>query len=142
MPAPSSVTSRRASIHARSRREALAPRSQRCTIRAGAPVQLAVSVGRLDPTVEVAVYFVCSEALANVGKYAEASHVTVDVARSDEHVVLSIEDDGIGGADTSRGSGLRGLADRVEALGGQLSVRSPMGGGTRLDATIPVDAHL
>jgi signal transduction histidine kinase len=109
------------------------------TIRAGAPVQLAVSVGRLDPTVEAAVYFLCSEALANVGKYAEALQVTIDVARLDEHVVVSIEDDGIGGADTSRGSGLRGLADRIEALGGQLFVRSPVGGGTRLDATIPID---
>ena len=112
------------------------------TIRAGADVQLAVSVGRLDPTVEAAVYFLCSEALANVGKYAEASQVTIDVARLDEHVVVSIEDDGIGGADTSRGSGLRGLADRIEALGGQLFVRSPVGGGTRLDATIPIDMQV
>jgi signal transduction histidine kinase len=101
-----------------------------------------VSGGRLDPTVEAAVYFLCSEALANVGKYAEASQVTIDVARLDERVVVSIEDDGIGGADASRGSGLRGLADRVEALGGQLSVRSPMGGGTRLDAAIPTDVQV
>jgi len=111
------------------------------TLRAGTPAQLAVSVGRLDPTVEAAVYFLCSEALANVGKYAEASQVTIDVARLDERVVVSIEDDGIGGADASRGSGLRGLGDRIEALGGELSVRSPVGGGTRLNATIPLDAR-
>jgi signal transduction histidine kinase len=87
------------------------------------------------------VYFLCSEALANVGKYAEASQVTIDVACLDERVVVSIEDDGIGGADASRGSGLRGLGDRIEALGGELSVRSPVGGGTRLNATIPLDAR-
>jgi signal transduction histidine kinase len=110
------------------------------TIRAGTPAQLAVSVGRLDPTVEAAVYFFCSEALANVGKYAEASQVTIDVACLDERVVVSIEDDGIGGADASRGSGLRGLGDRIEALGGELSILSPAGRGTRLNATIPLDA--
>lgn len=110
------------------------------TIRAGFPVELAVAVGRLAPTVEAAVYFLCSEALANAAKYAEAARVTIDVAESDGFVLVAIADDGIGGADASRGSGLRGLADRVEALGGQLSVQSPMGGGTRLNAMIPVDA--
>jgi signal transduction histidine kinase len=68
--------------------------------------------------------------------------MTIDVTESNGLVLVAIADDGIGGADASRGSGLRGLADRVEALGGRLSVRSPMGGGTRLDATIPVDAQL
>jgi signal transduction histidine kinase len=101
-----------------------------------------VAVGRLAPTVEAAVYFLCSEALANAAKYAEAARMTIDVAESNGFVLVAIADDGIGGAEASRGSGLRGLADRVEALGGQLSVRSPMGGGTRLDATIPIDAHL
>jgi signal transduction histidine kinase len=112
------------------------------TIRAGLPVELAVAVGRLAPTVEAAVYFLCSEALANAAKYAEAARMTIDVTESNGLVLVAIADDGIGGADASRGSGLRGLADRVEALGGRLSVRSPMGGGTRLDATIPVDAQL
>jgi signal transduction histidine kinase len=67
--------------------------------------------------------------------------VTIDVARLDERVVVSIEDDGIGGADASRGSGLRGLGDRIEALGGELSILSPVGGGTRLNATIPFDTR-
>jgi signal transduction histidine kinase len=112
------------------------------TIRAGLPVELAVAVGRLAPIVEAAVYFLCSEALANAAKYADAARMTIDVTESNGLVLVAIADDGIGGADASRGSGLRGLADRVEALGGRLSVRSPMGGGTRLDATIPVDAQL
>jgi signal transduction histidine kinase len=112
------------------------------TIRAGLPVELAVAVGRLAPTVEAAVYFLCSEALANAAKYAEAARMTIDVAESNGFVLVAIADDGIGGADASRGSGLRGLADRVEALGGQLSVRSPMGGGTRLDAAIPTDVQV
>ncbi|MGH9291049.1 MAG: sensor histidine kinase [Acidimicrobiales bacterium] len=112
------------------------------TVRAGLPVKLSVAVGRLAPTVEAAVYFLCSEALANAAKYAEAARMTIDVDESDGFVLVVIADDGIGGADASRGSGLRGLADRVEALGGQLSVRSPMGGGTRLDATIPADEQV
>jgi signal transduction histidine kinase len=96
-----------------------------------------VAVGRLAPTVEAAVYFLCSEALANAAKYADAARMTIDVAEANGVVLVAVADDGIGGADASRGSGLRGLADRVEALGGQLSVRSPVGGGTRLEATIP-----
>jgi signal transduction histidine kinase len=112
------------------------------TVRAGLPVELSVAVGRLSPTVEAAVYFLCSEALANAAKHAKAARMTIDVDESDGVVLVTIADDGIGGADASRGSGLRGLADRVEALGGQLSVRSPMGGGTRLDATILTDVHV
>ena len=110
--------------------------------RAGVSVELAVSVGRLDPVVEAAAYFVCSEALANAAKHAEATRVSIDTTELNGHLVVAIEDDGVGGADLGKGSGLRGLADRIEALGGQLSVRSPIGGGTRLDATIPVDAQL
>jgi signal transduction histidine kinase len=110
--------------------------------RAGIPVELEISVGALPPAVEAAVYFACAEALANAGKHAEASSVTISVSQSSSRLVLTLVDDGVGGADPGKGSGLRGLADRVEALGGQLSVRSPMGGGTRLEATIPVDAQL
>ena len=109
--------------------------------RAGIPVELDISVGTLPAAVEAAVYFVCAEALANVAKHAEASSVTISVSPSRGRLFLTLLDDGVGGADPGKGSGLRGLADRVEALGGQLSVRSPMGGGTRLDATIPVDAQ-
>jgi signal transduction histidine kinase len=110
--------------------------------RAGMPVELEISVGTLLPAVEAAVYFVCAEALANAAKHAEASSVTISVSQSHGRLSLALVDDGVGGADPGKGSGLRGLADRVEALGGKLSVRSPLGGGTRLDATIPVDAQL
>jgi signal transduction histidine kinase len=83
------------------------------------------------------VYFVCSEALTNVGKYARASCVDVEVTVQDGLVRVLIADDGVGGADPAAGSGLRGLADRVEALGGRLFVKSPAGRGTRLRAEIP-----
>jgi signal transduction histidine kinase len=109
--------------------------------RAGIPVELEISVGTLPPAVEAAVYFVCAEALANAAKHAEATSVTISLSQSSGRLSLTLVDDGAGGADLGKGSGLRGLADRVEALGGQLSVRSPLGGGTRLDAKIPVDAQ-
>jgi signal transduction histidine kinase len=101
------------------------------------PVQLHVQEERLAPTVEAAVYFVCSEALANVAKHARASKVGVRVERRAGLVVLEVQDDGGGGADPA-GSGLRGLADRVEALQGRLRVESRPGGGTRLVAEIPL----
>jgi hypothetical protein len=101
------------------------------------PVQLHVQEERLAPTVEAAVYFVCSEALANVAKHARASKVGIRVERRAGLVVLEVQDDGGGGADPA-GSGLRGLADRVEALQGRLRVESPPGGGTRLVAEIPL----
>jgi signal transduction histidine kinase len=101
-------------------------------------VRLRVEIeGRLPEAVEVAAYYLISEALANVGKYAQASLATVEVMRSNGQIRVEIIDDGIGGADTERGSGLRGLADRVEALGGRLRVWSPRGGGTRVRAEIP-----
>jgi signal transduction histidine kinase len=104
--------------------------------RSPVPVELELPSERLPAPLEAAAYFVCSEALANVAKYARASRVTIDVARTGSRVVVAIADDGVGGADPTRGSGLRGLADRVEALGGQLRVESPRGGGTRLLAEI------
>jgi signal transduction histidine kinase len=110
-------------------------------VRAGMPVELEISVGRLAPALEAAVYFLCSEALANTAKHAEATSMTIRVSQSSGRLLVALADDGVGGADPGRGSGLRGLADRVEALGGQLSVRSPVGGGTRLDAAIPVDGR-
>jgi signal transduction histidine kinase len=88
--------------------------------------------------VEAAAYFVCSEALTNVEKHAQASLVTIRLTRKGRRVVLRIEDDGVGGADASRGSGLQGLADRVEALGGRFVVESPRGRGTRLLVQLPV----
>jgi signal transduction histidine kinase len=108
--------------------------------RAGVPVRLTLSSGRLPPAIEAAVYFLCSEALTNVAKYANARQVAVAVGRSDDLVKAIIEDDGVGGADPTSGSGLRGLADRVEALGGRLDIESPTGAGTRLAATLPIDS--
>ncbi len=92
---------------------------------------------RLPDGVELAAYFVASEALANVAKYSRATHATVRVWREGPTASIEIADDGIGGADDSRGSGLRGLADRVEALDGSLRVSSPAGAGTRVTAELP-----
>jgi len=92
---------------------------------------------RLPEPVESAAYYVVAEALANVAKYASATSVSVSVNRQNGRAVVDVSDDGVGGADPARGSGLRGLADRVEALGGALVVESPPGAGTRLHAEIP-----
>ena len=102
------------------------------------PVRLEMRVeDRLPERVEVAAYYVISESLANVAKHAHASEARVSLERRDDYLVVEIVDDGDGGADTERGSGLRGLADRVEALGGRLRVWTPIGGGTRVQAEIP-----
>ena len=103
------------------------------------PVRVAIDVppGRLPPSVEATIYFLCMEALANVGKHAAASQVRIRVRHREASVEVTITDDGRGGADPT-GGGLRGLTDRIEALGGRLEVDSPEGGGTRLEATIPV----
>jgi PAS domain S-box-containing protein len=112
--------------------EALAGRST-------VPVQIDAMPGqRLPESIEAGAYYLIAEALTNVAKYAGASIVRVRVAASDTRVVVEVTDDGRGGADASRGSGLRGLADRVEALGGSLEVVSPTGAGTSLRAEIPV----
>jgi signal transduction histidine kinase len=87
--------------------------------------------------VESAAYFVVSEALTNVAKYARATQATVAVRRENGHVVVDVTDDGVGGADAAQGSGLRGLADRVAALDGTLSLESPAGHGTHVRAEIP-----
>jgi signal transduction histidine kinase len=108
--------------------------------RAPVAAQLEIADERFPEAVEAAAYFVCSEALTNVAKYAGASRVTLGVARRDGQLVVVIDDDGVGGADPARGSGLSGLADRVAALGGALAVASPVGGGTVVSAEIPLTA--
>jgi signal transduction histidine kinase len=106
--------------------------------RAPVPVRLTVELEeRLPEQLEVAAYYLVSESLANIGKHAQATSATIDVSRRNGDVVVEIADDGIGGADTERGSGLRGLADRVEALDGRLRVWTPIGHGTRVKAEIP-----
>jgi signal transduction histidine kinase len=103
------------------------------------PVPVAVEGEAVDlpPPVEIAAYFVVSEALTNVTKYANASAATVTLRRADGVVRVEIADDGVGGADPSRGSGLSGLADRVAALDGTITVDSPRGAGTRVRVEIP-----
>ena len=106
--------------------------------RAVVPVHLKVEVeGRLPEPLEVAAFYLVSESLANTGKHANATSASVEIACANGQLVVEVIDDGIGGADTERGSGLRGLADRVEALGGRLRIWSPENGGTRLRAEIP-----
>jgi signal transduction histidine kinase len=108
------------------------------TERSGVPVEVRGTAGRLPGPVEAALFFVCSEALANVAKHAHATRATIDVRQAGELVEVEVRDDGAGGAAPGRGSGLAGLADRVEALGGTLQVDSPRGRGTRIVAGIPV----
>jgi signal transduction histidine kinase len=106
--------------------------------RSSVPTELRVPEARFPPAIETAAYFVCSEALANVAKYAGASRAAIDVAQRGDMLVVSVRDDGRGGASIDAGSGLRGLADRVEALGGRLALTSRSGEGTRLAAELPL----
>ncbi len=118
----------------------LEPALSALAARASVPVSIDTDgAERLPGPVEIAAYYVVAEGLTNVAKYAQASEATVAVRRSAGLVTVDISDDGIGGADAVRGSGLRGLADRVAALDGTLSVDSPAGKGTRLHVEIPVD---
>jgi signal transduction histidine kinase len=117
----------------------LEPAIQALASRAPVPVTVdAEADDRLPGPVESAAYFVVSEALTNVAKYARATQATVAVKRENGHVIVEVTDDGVGGADVAQGSGLRGLADRVAALDGKLSLDSPSGRGTRVQAQIPV----
>ena len=106
-----------------------------------APVQVDIEAlpdERLSPQVEAAAYYIVSEAITNVTKYADASSATVAIRRRNGTATVTVADDGAGGADPSRGSGLRGLTARVEALNGRLTVDSPPGAGTRIEAEIPL----
>ena len=114
---------------------ALAELCERATV----PVELSPCGERFDPLTEAAAYFVCAEALANIGKYSEASQGSILVARVGGRLSVAIADDGIGGAEIGAGSGLRGLVDRVEALGGMLEIESAAGQGTRIRAHLPLD---
>jgi PAS domain S-box-containing protein len=116
----------------------LEPALEALAARSPVPVDLETPSERLPEPVEAAAYYVVSEALANVAKYARASEVAVRVARADGRVVIEVADDGVGGADPRSGTGLRGLADRLAALEGRLDVSSPSGEGTRIRAEIPL----
>ena len=109
--------------------------------RSPVPVKLSLPATPLPEEIATALYYVCSEALANVIKYADASSAAIAVSVSGDRVRVVVSDDGTGGADPARGTGLRGLADRVEALGGTLALDSPPGDGTRVTAELLVDGH-
>jgi signal transduction histidine kinase len=103
------------------------------------PADLRVQVaGRLPEPVEIAAYYVVCEALANSAKHANATAVAVEVTAAESALWVSVRDDGHGGADFGRGSGLTGLKDRIEALGGQIVLHSPPGEGTSLQVHIPL----
>ena len=115
--------------------EALAARSV-------VPVELSsLPAGRLPAAVETTAYFVVAEALTNASKHGRCLHAEIGVRVAQDAAIVEIRDDGVGGADPSGGTGLRGLADRVSALGGELDVNSPSGIGTAITARIPLTAH-
>jgi signal transduction histidine kinase len=117
----------------------LGPALQGLFARAPLPVEITeLPEERLAGPAEAAAYYVVAEAITNVAKYAHASHVTVSISRANGSARIVVADDGIGGADPALGTGLRGLADRVEALDGRLEVDSPAEHGTRISAEIPI----
>jgi signal transduction histidine kinase len=108
--------------------------------RAPLPVELTGEENeRLPESIELAAYFVVAEALTNVAKYANATHATVHVERNNGRLVVEVADDGVGGADPTGGTGLRGLADRLAVIEGRLEVVSPPGEGTTIRARIPCE---
>jgi signal transduction histidine kinase len=118
----------------------LGPALKTLARRSAIPVQLDVMAGdRLPEPVEVAAYYVVSEALTNAAKYARASVVHVEVETGDGILRVAVRDDGLGGADPASGSGLIGLKDRAEAVGGKITLESPRGGGTSLHVELPLD---
>jgi GAF domain-containing protein len=121
----------------------LAPALRTVAHRSAIPVDLDIAAEvRLAEPIEVAAYFVASEALANASKHSQASRIELAVEQGDGRLRLSVTDDGIGGADAARGSGLVGLSDRVEALGGSLRVSSRPGEGTQITAELPLELTL
>jgi signal transduction histidine kinase len=117
----------------------LAPAIAALAGRAPVPVEiLDVPADRLPPAAEATAYFTVSEALTNVAKYARATHATVRLANEDDALVVEVRDDGVGGARAGTGSGLSGLADRIGACEGSLSVTSPPGEGTLVRAVLPL----
>ena len=116
----------------------LGPAVQGLADRVPLPVEVDVELDeRSAPPIEAAAYFVIAEALTNVARYAKAREARVEIRRAGGEIVVTVTDDGVGGADIENGTGLRGLQDRLAALDGRLSIRSPRGGGTRLRASIP-----
>ena len=118
----------------------LGPAVRTLARRSAVPVDLDVSTNaRFPEPLEIAAYYVASEALANAMKHAQASRVEMSLSTRDGSLLLSIRDDGIGGADPARGSGLAGLANRVEALGGSIRLHSAAGAGTQITVDLPLE---
>jgi signal transduction histidine kinase len=117
--------------------QGLGPAVRSLAERSTVPVAVAVPEERLGEPIEAAAYFLVSESLANVAKYAHASSVRVNITRRNGSAVIDVDDNGVGGADPASGSGLRGLSDRVQALDGTFRIESPTGGGTHIHAEIP-----
>jgi signal transduction histidine kinase len=121
----------------------LGPALKTLAHRSAIPVDLDIATDvRLPESIEVAAYFVASEALANSAKHSEASRIDVSLRQQDGSLSLSVRDDGVGGADAARGSGLVGLIDRVEALGGSIAIQSREGEGTLIRVELPVELEL
>ena len=117
--------------------QGLAAAVESLTNRGQTPVSLDISEDRLPPPVEATAYFVVCEALTNIAKHSDAAGARITARRQNGTFVVEVEDDGVGGAHVDGSSGLRGLIDRVEALGGRVTIDSPLGDGTRIQAEIP-----
>jgi signal transduction histidine kinase len=119
--------------------DGLPPALRQLATRAPIPISVSAPHERFPEAIESTAYFIACEALANIAKYAHASTAEISVQRVDSRLVVDIADDGIGGADQNEGSGLAGLADRVAAVDGTLTVQSPAGKGTRIRAELPLE---
>jgi signal transduction histidine kinase len=119
----------------------LGPAIEALAERTTIPVRVTATTARFPASIEAAAYFVAAEGLTNVARYAGATTAAVDVSVAGATLVVTVTDDGRGGADPETGSGLRGLSDRVAALGGHLAVMSPPGAGTTLRAELPLAAR-
>ena len=121
----------------------LGPALRTLARRSAVPVDLDVTTNaRCPEPIEIAAYYVASEALANAMKHAHASRIEMSLTARDGSLLLSVRDDGVGGADPASGSGLAGLADRVEALGGSIHVHSAAGAGTHITVDLPLEYEL
>lgn len=121
----------------------LGPALRTLARRSAVPVDLDVTTNtRFPEPVEIAAYYVVSEALANTMKHAQASRIEILLTTRDTSLLLSVRDDGVGGADPARGSGLAGLADRVEALGGSIHIHSNAAAGTHITVDLPLEYEL
>jgi signal transduction histidine kinase len=130
-------------IHPASLRHGLRPALETLASQSAVPVDLDVETdGRLPEPIEVAVYYIVSEALTNAAKHGRASNVTVRLQATDDRLRIGIRDDGVGGAEFGPGSGLVGLRDRVEALGGWIALESEPAGGTSLEVELPLTASI